>query len=89
MLLDHEHAGFEKLPRRAVADRMTPDLDEALVRPVKAGEHLAQRRLARPVLTEERVDLSGQHVEVHFVVRNHTGETSCDTSRRGDVLAFL
>ena len=39
------------------------DEDLALIGGVDAGDHLAECRFARAVLTDERVDLSGAHVE--------------------------
>ena len=58
----------------AIVDRLAAQPDLALVRLVDAVEHAHERALAGAVLAEERVHLSGQHVEVDAVVRDHSGE---------------
>jgi hypothetical protein len=63
-------------------DRVAPEPDLALVRPVEAGEDVGQRRLAGAVLAEQRVDLAGSRLEVDVLVRDDAGEPLRDSPQR-------
>ena len=73
-VLEH-HADAELArPRRARhAHRRPAPQDLAGVGPRGAVHELRQRRLARPVLAEQRVDLAGAHRQVHGVVGERAG----------------
>ena len=49
---------------------------------VDAGEHFDQRRLARPILTEQSVNLSAADVKVDMIERKRPGETLDETRHR-------
>ena len=64
-LVDDPDAVVARRPRRRQLDRLTVDRDRAGVRADRPGEGLHQRRLAGPVLTDDRMDRSRGDVEVH------------------------
>jgi hypothetical protein len=63
-------------------DRLSPQPDLSFVRPVQAGEDVGQRRLARAVLAQQRVDLAGGRLEVDVLVRDDCGEPLRDSTQR-------
>ena len=65
-------------------DRPAADPHLARVRPVDPSQDLYQRRLARPVLAEERVDLAGPDLEVHAVEGECAGEALGEPQRLDD-----
>ena len=67
-----------------IAHGLALDEDLALVRVVEAVEDAHQRRLARAVLAEQRVDLAGAQVEVDVVVREHARELLRDPAQLED-----
>ncbi len=52
--------------------------DPPRVRPVHAGQHLEQRRLARAVLADERVHLAGAQVEIDAAKHRYAEKTLGD-----------
>ncbi len=58
MLMHHAHARGQRRARMAGRQRLTEDLDRALVGHIMAEEDVHQRGLARAVLTQKRHDLS-------------------------------
>jgi hypothetical protein len=54
--------------------RLTGEADLAAVDRMDAGHALDQRRLACPVVADERGDLTGPHVEVDVVQHLHGAE---------------
>ena len=58
-----------------------------------AGQDLDERRLARSVLTDERMDLSGAKLEIDLAQRLHAAEAARDAAkldeRRGGWRAHL
>ncbi len=71
-VLEH-HADAELARRRRAADLdgLALPADLALVRPHRAVDDLHQRRLARAVLAQHRVDFAGGDGERHVVVGLH------------------
>jgi hypothetical protein len=68
-LLEHDGDAEPARPGDvADRDRRAVDADLAGVGPVDAGENLGERRLARTVLAQERVDLSGSELQVGATV---------------------
>ena len=67
---------------RAERGRLAGEADLAGVRAVRPGQHLDQRRLAGPVLTEQAVHLAGVDVEVDPVKGADPGELLDDASHR-------
>ena len=74
MLVHHADAAVDRGPRRAQLDRLALDHDLALVRPVQAVEHIHQRRLAGPVLAEQRVHFTFAQVDADVVVGHDPGK---------------
>src|SRR5207302_11512111 len=56
--------------------------DLAFVWPVEAGQDVGQRRLARAVLAQQRVDLARGGLEIHVLVGDHCGEPLRDPPQR-------
>jgi hypothetical protein len=80
--MNHRDAGIERVARRVELDRLTPQPDLAVVRPVEAGEDVGQRRLARAVLAEQCVDLADGRLEVDVFVGDDRGEPLGDPPQR-------
>jgi hypothetical protein len=74
LLVDRRDAEAHRGLRVAQRHLLAAPVDLALVRLVGAGQDLDQRGLARAVLAEQAVHLSGADVEVHTVERPDTGE---------------
>ena len=71
--------GEERVPGvRALAEYV----EGAGARGVVASEHLAEGRLAGPVLADEPVDLAGQDVQRHVAEHRYPGERDPDSGRR-------
>ena len=60
VLVHHADAGVERVARAAEGHALAVQADLTLVRPVQAGEHVHERRLAGAVLAEERVHLAAR-----------------------------
>ena len=69
-----------RLARRADRDRLAVDEDLALVRAEHAVDDVHQRRLARAVLAEQRVDLAAPQREVDGVVGRQRAEALGDAA---------
>jgi hypothetical protein len=78
----HRHAGVERVARRVELDRLSPQANLAVVRPVEAGEDVRQRRLPRAVFAKQRVDLAGGSLEVDVLVGDDCGEPLGDSPQR-------
>ena len=74
MLVDHADAEADGPPRGVDRDRLPVQQDLSFVGLMKPVEDVHQRRLARAVLPEQRVDLSTAQLEVHRVVRDQGPE---------------
>ena len=70
LLLDDPDAVADRVARGAVADRLAVDEDLARVGRHRAGDDLAQRRLAGPVLADEGVDLARRDVDADVLERH-------------------
>src|SRR5262249_19602326 len=82
VLMHHRDAGVERVTGRVELDRISPQPDLTLVRPVQPGEDVGQRRLAGAVLAEQRVYLAGSRLEVDVLVRDDSGEPLRDSPQR-------
>ena len=65
----------DRQPIRSGLGRPSVKHDVARVGFVDPGQHLYQRRLAGPVLAEQRVDLAAADVEVDMIERDRAGES--------------
>src|SRR5262249_29422155 len=82
LLLDEADAVPDGVTRRPVADRLAVDEDLAGVGRDGAGDDLAQRRLARAVLADERVDLAGGELEADVGERDRRPVALVDAAHR-------
>ena len=64
VLMHHADAGADGVAGAVEAGRLAVDEDLALVRPVEAGEHVHQRRLAGAVLAQEAENLARADVRL-------------------------
>jgi hypothetical protein len=74
MLVHHADARLDRRAGTARRKLLPEDLHAALVGGVMAEEDVHQRRLARPVLAQEREDLAFLQVQRHGVVRGQCAE---------------
>ena len=81
VLVDHADAQPDRLPRGVDRHRFAVEHDLALVRVVEPVEDVHQRRLAGPVLPEQRVDLAALQLEVDRVVRDQRAEALGDPAQ--------
>ena len=81
VLMHHPDPCANGVTRRVERDRRPVEDDLARVRPVQAVEDVHQRRLARPVLAEERMHLAATEVEVDRVVGHDARKPLGDTSQ--------
>ena len=81
VLVDHADAQPDRLPRGVDRDRLAVEQDLALVRVVEPVEDVHQRRLAGPVLPEQRMDLAALELEVDRVVRDQRAEALRDPAQ--------
>src|SRR5205823_4512495 len=58
LLMNHPDSEGEGLARRAEPDLLAVEGDRSLIRQRRAGEDLHQRRLARAILSDDRVNFS-------------------------------
>ncbi len=77
-LVNHRDAMLGRDPRAIGRDRRAVDEDRAAVGGDLARQHPHQRRLARAVLAEERVDLAGLEIEIDPLQRAHASERPRD-----------
>ena len=73
MLEHHADAQRPRLLRVADVRRLTVEQDTAAVRFDRAVDDLHQRRLAGPVFTQHRMDLTGLDGQVDVAVGHHAG----------------
>src|ERR1019366_2962108 len=72
-VLVHAELGPRPGGRRLVADVLARRaVDPAVAREYPAGQHAQQRRLARPVASDDRHDLPGSHLQ-RDLVQDYTG----------------
>ena len=69
LLVDHVDAALSRRQRMTQPQRRSSQAHVARVGHDAASEYLHERRLAGAVLTDERMDFAGAHVEVHGVER--------------------
>ena len=74
MLVDHADAGSDRIGGRSERFDRAVDRDGALVGAVHPVQGLHQGRLARAVLTDDRVDRSGRGTQVDVAVGDDPGE---------------
>ena len=68
VLMDHADVQVDGVLGRGDADLFAVYKDLALVREVDAGEHIHQCGLAAAVFAQQRQDLAGIYLQIHFVV---------------------
>src|SRR4029077_14442540 len=78
----HPYPGGQRRARIARRERLVAQPDLAAVRTQHPRYDLDQRRLARPVLAEQRVHLAAPYVEAHLLQRVHPGERLGQPVRR-------
>ena len=81
LLMHHADAGGDRIARPGEADRRSVQPQLAFVRPMDAGDDLDQRRFARAVLAEQRVDGAAAHRRSRRPAAPVRRETPCE--RRG------
>ena len=92
MLVDHVDPARDRVGRAGDPDGGAVQQDLALVRPRQAIEDVHERRLARPILAEEGMDLARADLEVDPIVRDHARVALRDPAhleRRGEARAGL
>src|SRR5580704_305426 len=72
--MDHSDAVLECVEGRCQLDLLPLQFEGAGIGSVDPGDDLHQRRLARAVLTHERMDVTALQPERHVVEREHAGE---------------
>ena len=78
LLVDRRDPQASRAHRVVLLDLTPLDLDRPFVGPVRAGDHLDQRRLPRPVLAHQRVDFARAQVERHTLERLDARECLAD-----------
>ena len=68
------HAELACMVHRVNYGRLAAQMDRSARRPVKAGDDLDQRRLARAVLAEQHVHFARAHVEIDAIERERAGK---------------
>ncbi len=81
VLVDHPDAQVDRPPRGFDLHRLAVEQDLALVGLVEPVEDVHQRRLARAVLTQQRVDLPALQLEVDRIVRDQRAEALGDPAQ--------
>ena len=89
LLVDDHDARVLAGPDVAEGDHVAVVMDLPRVGAVRVdpGQHLHQRRLPRPVLTADRVDLATLHLEVHVLEGLDSRELLGDVTHLKDVVA--
>ena len=82
--MDDVNARRLRLFRRAPNDIAAEIFDRARVRLDRASHHGGQRRFARAIFSQKRVDLAWRHVEVDTVEAFHPGVGFLDTCQPDD-----
>ena len=85
LLIDRRDSQLARLDRIEVLDRPALDLDRSVVRKMRAGDHLDQRRLARAVFTDQGVDFAGPEVERDLLERLDSGKRLADSVSSSNV----
>ena len=75
MLIDHADAERLRVARIAHRDLAPVERERALVRRIEAHDAFDQRRLARPVLAQQRVERASRRLERDIVQRREGAET--------------
>src|SRR4051794_32040651 len=78
--MNHAKTGIDRVPRPMESGWTSVNQGFALIRVVEPEEDVHQRRFARTVFTEERVNFAMGNAEIDAVVRNHAGESFDDSS---------
>ncbi len=81
VLVDHADAGIDRVAGPVERDDPVVDEDLPVVGPVETVQDVHEGRLARAVLAQERVDLTGLDDEVHVPVRHDPGKALGDPSQ--------
>ena len=87
VLVHHADPVRGRVVGRAQAHPLPIDAHLARVGPVQAGEDRAERRLARPVLAQQPVDLAGAQIEIHPIVGGDAEERLVEVADFEDRLA--
>ena len=81
VLVHHADAGVDCLTSAPAGDVAAVEHDRAAVRVMQAGQDPHERRLARAVFADERVDLASRHFEIRVSVRFNVAEPLPDSLR--------
>ena len=84
VLVHHPDSAPDRVLRGRERDRLALEPDLPLVGLGQAVEDVHQRRLARAVLAEDRVNLASSEVEVHAIVGHDAGEPLGDSPHLED-----
>src|ERR1700684_1189537 len=80
LLVDRDDAGALGVVGRGESHRLTEQLDFARIGALRARQNLEQRRLASPILAQERMDLRRSDFEMDVLKRKHAGKALADAS---------
>ena len=80
MLVDHADIVRQRVRRGVKRHRLAVEQDFARVRLVHAVEDFHQRRFARAVFAEQRVNLARFHVEIDVIIGEHAGKALGDAA---------
>ena len=84
LLIDHRNAVASRQRRAGDLDSLAIDTDLALGRRHRAGEDLDQRRLAGPVLAENRMHFAAPQIEIYVLQRGDAAIVLADASHLQD-----
>jgi hypothetical protein len=81
MLMNHPNAMGDRIVGAFDLDGLSVDHDASTVRTIEPIQDVHQRRLAGPVLAEQRMDLAGAYIEAHIVVGDDVPEPPRDMNK--------
>src|SRR5262249_3667610 len=86
-LVDHRHAGPQRVGRRLEANRLATNLDPTIVGEIDARQNPAERALAGAVLAAERMAGAARDLECHVLERHDAREPLRDALERNSWLS--
>src|SRR5574337_1574833 len=84
LLVNSRDAGALRLVRRLELNLFAEELDRSLIGRLGAGEDLEQRRFARAVLAEQRVNFGRPDFKMRVLERPHAGEAIAEAGHFAD-----
>ena len=80
MLMDHPDAGLDRVARGAERDVFSLQKDLACVGVIQAVQNVHESRLARAVLTEQRMHLASPTLQCDVVIRDDARKLLADAA---------